>query len=103
LSQHGVKWEALFIDYKLDFDQAEEFFGFVGKMRTWMDQVNVNAPLVVRFFRGITSTAQIEALLQAWDWAAFDAWAVPVRSRINLFFGLCCDTLRLLQKPPCSF
>lgn len=78
LDKYNVKWEVLIIDFELDFDNAEEFFMFVGKIRTWLDQVGVSAPLVVRFFRGITSLSQIGALLQAWDWADFDAWAVQV-------------------------
>jgi hypothetical protein len=79
LDRFEVRWEFLYVDFDLNFDNAEAFFMFAGKLRTWLDQLGLETPLIVRFFKDVTSTVQIDALLEAWDWTEFDAWGVHVR------------------------
>jgi hypothetical protein len=52
LRKHHVKLEFINVDYDLDFDNAEEFFMFAGKLRTWLDQLEFGCPLVIQFFKG---------------------------------------------------
>lgn len=52
LKDHAVKLEFINIDFDLNFDNAENFFTFAGKLRTWLDQFELDCPLVVQFFKG---------------------------------------------------
>lgn len=81
LSQYNVTLEFLFLDYPLDFDNAEDFFRWVIQVRGWMYQsANLYAPLFVRFFPTVSNPKTVQVLLQQWDEGAFDAWVVEAYS-----------------------
>lgn len=85
LEEHKVKLEFLYLDYPLDFDNAETFFRWVTQVRGWMLQLdNLNAPLFVRFFPEVTNPKTVQVLLQQWDEGSFDAWVVEAYSSTSM-------------------
>lgn len=85
LTQYSVTLEFLYLDYPLDFDNAEDFFRWVIQVRGWMYQLsNLNAPLFVRFFPTVSNPKTVQVLLQQWDAGAFDAWVVEAYSPTSM-------------------
>lgn len=77
---NGVSLEFLYLDYPLDFDNAEEFFRWVVQVRSWMYQEGLNCPLLLRFFPEVSNPKTVQVLLQQWDAGSFDAWVVEAYS-----------------------
>lgn len=73
---HNVTIEFIFLDYPLDFDNAESFFIWTYQVRGWMAQQNITSPLLVRFFPEVNNDATIKSLLERWDTVDFDGWVI---------------------------
>lgn len=73
---HNVTIEFIFLDYPLNFDNAEDFFIWTHQVKGWMSQQNITVPLLVRFFPEVNSDATINALLERWDTVNFDGWVI---------------------------
>jgi hypothetical protein len=84
LESSGVVLEFLYLDYPLDFDNAEEFFRWVIQVRSWMFQEGLTCPLLLRFFPMVSNPKTVQVLLQQWDEGAFDAWVVESYSTSNM-------------------
>jgi hypothetical protein len=80
LDQYSVKLEFLYLDYPLDFDNAEEFFRWVIQVRSWMFQEGLDCPLFLRFFPQVSNPKTVQVLLQQWDEGDFTAWVVEAYS-----------------------
>lgn len=76
LTKHEVVLEFVLLDYPLDFENAEDFFRWAVQVRGWMDQQEIEAPVLVKFFPEVSSDVTIENLLERWDSEMFDAWVI---------------------------
>ena len=84
LSAESVKLEFLYLDYPLDFDNAEQFFRWVIQVRSWMYQENLGCPLLLRFFPQVSNPKTVQVLLQQWDEGDFSAWVVEAYSSASM-------------------
>lgn len=76
LTKFDVNLEFVLLDYPLDFENAEDFFIWVVQVKGWMEQQEIKAPILVKFFPEVSSDVTIENLLERWDSELFDAWVV---------------------------
>jgi hypothetical protein len=79
-----VKLEFVYLDYPLDFDNAEPFFRWVIQVRSWMKQFALDVPVLVRFFPEVTNTQTISYLLGQYDEGDFTAWVVEAYSTASM-------------------